>query len=310
MKVSTKPAGGTLNRQQLRTARNRRICCLAAQQQRSAAVAKYIGVSPRTVQRVLRAQRLSGQVPAARRPGPRRGSVGSATPAALVALVCDFKRAQPTKGHHYCYHWLQRQGLHPPAPVTIWRIWRRCRLLGRPRRRQRRREWLALRSAPGYFQLDTLYLAGDRFAYCAIDTHSRWAFVMLAARRDSRTAAGFLAELLRAYPGQLRGVQTDHGGEFQGAFKTACRQLGLPHYVAWVRCPDQNGKVERFNRTLRAESLLGTRDHQLPLPALQADLQRFLAYYNAERLHSALDWHTPSEYLHSTLGAVPPLQRQ
>ena len=305
MKGNTTPAGGTLNRQLLLTARNRRICGMAAQGLGSAELAGGFGLSQRMIQRILKAEQLTGRVPTARRPGPPRGSVSRATPPALVALVCDFKRAQPGKGHHYCHHWLKRQGLHPPAPVTIWRLWRRYRLLGRPRRRQQRKEWLGLSSAPGYFQFDSLYLAGDRFAFCAVETHSRWAHVMLAERRDSRTAAAFLHELARLYPGQLSGAQTDNGGEFAGAFRAACRELQIEHYLAWVRCPDQNGKVERFNRTLREESLLGAQDHQLPWAALHDDLRRFLAYYNNERLHSALDWRTPSEYLQAHLGAPP-----
>jgi len=286
----------TLSRLQLLTARNRRIAALAAQGMPTAELAGLFQVSQRTVQRVLRALRERGRIQAARRPGPRPGSVPSATPGARVALVCEFRRQYPHKGHHFCHYWLKRQGQQPPAPVTIWRIWRRLGLLGARQRRQQRRQWLKRSTACGYLQLDTLYVAGDRFAFAAVDSGSRWAHAQLAERRDSAAAARFLAELKTRYPGRLQGVQTDNGGEFAGAFSAACRALGLPHYLAWVRCPDQNGKVERFVRTLRDESLLGADDHSLSTSILQADLAAFLAFYNYQRPHHALDWRTPMEY--------------
>jgi transposase InsO family protein len=108
------------------------------------------------------------------------------------------------------------------------------------------------------------------------------------------------------YLGRLRGVRTDNGGEFRDAFASCCRKLRLKHLFAWVRCPDQNGKVERFNRTLREESLLGTREHHLPLQALHADLRRFLAYYNHRRLHSALGYRPSAELLRTASAYVYP----
>lgn len=273
--------------------------------QGTAEVARKYGVTPRTVQRIVKGCDARGRVRKARKPGPRQGQVGSCTPPDKVQLVCAFKASYPGKGHHYCHHWLKRQGLHPPAPVTIWRIWRWAGLLSKERKRQRRREYVALAHAPGFFQLDTLYLAGGSFAFSAVETRSRYGYVMLAQRRDSQAAARFLLELRAAYPGQLSGVQTDNGGEFAGAFSAACRELGLPRFLAWVRCPDQNGKVERFNRTLREETLLGTHNPYLPQQVLQADIARFLEHYNYHRPHTALDWRTPMEYLSSQTGLSP-----
>ncbi len=50
-------------------------------------------------------------------------------------MVCEFRRANPHKGHHYCHHVFRRNGLRVPAPVTIWRIWHRLGLIGRRKRR-------------------------------------------------------------------------------------------------------------------------------------------------------------------------------
>lgn len=289
--------GITQSRVEALTARNRLIWEQAKEGMKTGELALEHGVSVRTIQRVKQAARERGRVDVARRPGPRRGSVNSATPASQVRIVCEFRLTNRHKGHHYCHHMLRRKGLRVPAPVTIWRIWRRLGLMGRRKRRQRRREWLAMSSGPGYFQLDTMYLAGDRFAFVALETHSRWAYAKICRSRDSAQAAAFLDELRNTYPGTLRGVQTDNGSEFAGHFKSSCKAAGLPLIHAWVNCPDQNGKVERFNRILRDETMLGADDHTLTDAALADDLVRFLHFYNHDRPHSALDWNSPALYL-------------
>lgn len=263
----------------------------------TAEVARRHGLSRRTVQRVPHRTGRGGRVRLPRRPGPLVGTVGSATPPQMVELLCGFRQTYPAKGHHFCYHLLRRRGERPPAPVTIWRIWRRWGLLTKRRRRQQRRQWTDLCHGPGFFQMDTTYVSGGGFVFAAVETQSRWAHAAWAEARDSQSAARFLRHLEQHYPGQLRGVQTDNGSEFGGAFKSACRQLGLPHYLAWVRCPDQNGKVERFIGTLRSESLLGCDDPTLCRHRLRENLARCLREYNHDRPHCALGWRTPMECL-------------
>jgi hypothetical protein len=263
----------------------------------SAEAAQVHRMSQRTVQRIPQRVGPSGNVRMPRRPGPQRGTIGSATPPELVELVCAIRCELPGKGHHFCFQLLKRRGHHPPSPVTIWRIWHRARLLLKRKRRQRRRQWAAFDGSPGYFQVDTTYVAGGGFVFAAVETCSRWAFTAWSDNRDSASAARFLRELRTAYPGHLCGVQTDNGAEFAGAFAAACKAQRFPHYLAWVRCPDMNGKVERFIGTMRAESLLGTEDPRLERAALLRDLERHRQFYNCERPHYALGWHTPHECL-------------
>ncbi len=120
------------------TARNWRIWEQAKAGMRTSELAQEHGVSRRTIQRVKRAARECGRVITARRPGPRRGSVNSITPAVQAQMVCEFRCANPHKGNHYCHHVFRRNGLRVPAPVDIWRIWHRLGLIGRRKRRQRR----------------------------------------------------------------------------------------------------------------------------------------------------------------------------
>ena len=175
--------------------------------------------------------------------------------------------------------------------VAHWVLWKRERSCGG--------RWHQLRQqGAGFFQLDTMYLQGDRFAFCAIDTGSRYAYIEVAESRDGQRAAAFLHRLTQVYPGKLLAVQTDNGAEFHGGFQKLVKKLQLPHYFAWVRCLDQNGMVERFVRTAREESDLGMVSPTTPTAQLQGLAERFLHHYNHERLHSRLDWHSPCEYLY------------
>ncbi len=200
--------GITQSRVEAFTARNRRLWEQAKEGAKTRELSQKHGVSRRTTQRVTQAARGCGRVMAARRPGPKRGSVNRITPA------------------------VQAQA----------------------------------------------------------------------------KAAAFLDELRAAYPGTVRGLQTDNGSEFAGHFKSACKAAGLPLIHAWVNCPDQNGKVERFNRILRDETMLGANDHTLSDAALIADLARFLHLYNYDRPHSSHDWNSLALYLASEFlpQACPP----
>jgi len=60
-------------------------------------------------------------------------------------------------------------------------------------------------------------------------------------------------------------IRSDHGGEFQNEkFSTYCEKLGIFHNFSAPRTPQQNGVVERKNRSL--EELARTMLSESPLP--------------------------------------------
>ena len=71
-------------------------------------------------------------------------------------------------------------------------------------------------------------------------------------------------------------------------------QLGTAHVLIRPHCPWQNGKVERFNRTLQCE---------------WAYRQVFTA--NSERTAALAPWleHYNTRRRHSALGGLPPISR-
>ena len=70
-------------------------------------------------------------------------------------------------------------------------------------------------------------------------------------------------------------------------------EYGLAHQRIKPHCPEENGLVERSNRTLR-EALEETEftDRQ----QAEETLEKIIGWYNDERLHSALGYLRPMDY--------------
>ena len=76
-------------------------------------------------------------------------------------------------------------------------------------------------------------------------------------------------------------------------FGKTLEELQIRHIRTQVNSPWTNGKIERFWGVLQSELL----DRQIfrTLEAAADGLTGFATYYNYDRLHGELDWHTPAE---------------
>jgi len=89
---------------------------------------------------------------------------------------------------------------------------------------------------------------------------------------------------------------TDNDGAYMSLeFKAYLRERDISHSRTWVCHPHSNGKMERFHRSLKSECVRTTARGDL------AEARRLIAayvtQYNTERLHSALHYLTPDDYL-------------
>lgn len=91
------------------------------------------------------------------------------------------------------------------------------------------------------------------------------------------------------------------------AFEESCAALGIQLFVLPPRRPKRNGQVERLQRTFRDEFY--TRPLPTGIPAIQGELEGYLAYYNRHRPHMALGGLAPLEFLAMLEGSVPPVSQ-
>jgi len=91
-------------------------------------------------------------------------------------------------------------------------------------------------------------------------------------------------------------LQSDHGSEFSTWFTKHVGTRRIAHRHSRVRKPNDNGHVERFNRTLQEECL---RSIPKTFKVYKKAIPEYIRYYNTERLHMGLNYQTPSEVMRS-----------
>ena len=89
-------------------------------------------------------------------------------------------------------------------------------------------------------------------------------------------------------------IQSDNGSAFISLdFKIVLNSNGLTHKRIHPHAPEQNGIVERANKTMREElSPLIMKDYY----NAESEISRIIRWYNNERMHSSLNYLTPRDY--------------
>ena len=132
---------------------------------------------------------------------------------------------------------------------------------------------------------------GYDFIHSAVDDHSRVAYSEILPDEKGATCAGFLARALAWFAVQdvpVRAVITDNHWSYKNSTDVAAalKTAGAEHWYIKAHCPWQNGKVERFNRTLASEwayarPYASNDDRAAAFP-------KWLTHYNNERHHYAV----------------------
>jgi len=172
---------------------------------------------------------------------------------------------------------------------------------------------------PGYLGAqDTYYVGtikgiGRIYQQTFIDTYAKIGFAKLYTSKHAITAADLLNDrVLPWYEEQsvrLLRILTDRGTEYNGSIENHEYQLYLAiedidHSKTKARHPQTNGICERFHRTIKEEffDIAFRKKVYGSLDDLQADLDQWMAYYNAERPHSGkyCDGRTPDQTFSKT----------
>lgn len=132
------------------------------------------------------------------------------------------------------------------------------------------------------------------YIYTILDVFSRWANAWATPQITAGTSIKFIEKSLDAFPFQLSCLQSDHGPEFSKYFSKGVKTMGYIHRHSRVRRPNDNGHLERFNRTIQEECL-----YQLPysVERYNQELSHYLKYYNTKRLHLGINLKSPLQFL-------------
>lgn len=141
---------------------------------------------------------------------------------------------------------------------------------------------------------------GYDYVHSLVDDHSRLAYSEILIDEKGTSCAGFLLRAAAYFAthgiARIERVMTDNHLSYSRSRDLAAAVVALEARHVFIRphCPWQNGKVERFNRTLQIEwayrQVFITNEERF------AALAPWLEFYNTRRRHSAL-------------GGLPPISR-
>ncbi len=290
-----------------------------------AEVARAHGVSRSWLYELLaryRAQGAEGLRPQSRRPRSSPTRVSAEMEEEIVTL----RKALADEGldagaatihyHLLCRH--RRGKKSVPSVATIWRVLsRRGFVVPQPHKRPRSSWRRFCAELPNEcWQADTTHWAladGTEVEILnVIDDHSR---LLVASRAFGAAKVADVVETFHqgvAAYGLPASMLTDNGAIFTAesrhgrcAMENELAALGVAYKHSRPYHPQTCGKVERFHQTLKKH--LARQRRPETLAGLQAQLDRFAAYYNAVRPHRALGRRTPAAAFAARTKATPKL---
>ena len=216
--------------------------------------------------------------------------------------IVEFHRDHPLEGYRrLCYTMIDRDVV-ACAPASVYWVLSQAGLL-------KRWNFKASLKGTGFVQpvvphehwhVDVSYLnlAGTFYYLCSVLDGASRAIVHWEIREQMKEAdvEQIIQKGKECHPGVTPRIITDNGPQFLAKdFKEFIRLSGMTHVKTSPYYPQSNGKIERFHRTLKHDAVR----KQTPLSKADADrvVGRFVTHYNTERLHSALGYVTPHDYL-------------
>jgi len=260
-------------------------------------VARYLGFSHGAVIKWLKKAPQDGRFVIPTQSSKPKSHAKQLKPETIEAIV--IQRKKRNRCAEVVHHELLKQGV----VVSLSSVKRTLKRQGLIRHRSPWKRWHFSEARPeavvagDLVQIDTIhFVIGDKrfYVYTVIDIASRWAYAKVSMRINTWNSLKFAKEALKYSGFNFKMIQSDHGSEFSTWFSEHLGKMGINHRHIRVRKSNDNGHIERFNRTIQEECL--NKVNQNP-KSFQKAINKYLPYYNNEWVHLGLQFLTPLEWL-------------
>lgn len=258
-------------------------------------VGRHFGVGSSTVSKWLKKDHHWGLRPIATLSSKPKSHAKQLSQVIVTAIVSQRKK------RNRCAEIVHRELLNQGITVSLSSVKRTLKRQGLIRHRSPWKRWHFSEARPeallpgDLVQVDTIhFVVGSKrfYVYTLIDIASRWAYAKVSLRINTWNSLTFVKEAMTKAPFLFKMIQSDHGSEFSTWFTEHLRKLNISHRHIRVRKSNDNGHIERFNRTLQEECLHNVNYNPT---SFQKAIMTYLPYYNNERLHLSLNFKTPVE---------------
>jgi putative transposase len=216
--------------------------------------------------------------------------------------IHTFARAHPLEGYRRLTFMMLDADVVACSPTSVYRVLKAAHLLAgsSPVPTKKGTGFVQPVKAHEHWHIDVSYLniAGTFYFLCSVlDGYSR-AIVHheIREKMEESDIEVILQRAREAHPGVTPRIISDNGPQFLAKdFKEFIRIAGMTHVKTSPYYPQSNGKIERWHKTLKGESI------RVSVPLSLEDARRivgdYVGYYNTARLHSAIGYITPKDKL-------------
>jgi transposase InsO family protein len=201
------------------------------------------------------------------------------------------------------------QNVAAVSPATVYRILSGEGLLTRWNKRPSRKgtgfEQPLRPHEHWHVDLAYLNLSGTFYYLCSIlDGASRgllhWEIREAMKEVDVELVIQRAREL---YPNQAPRIISDNGPQFVAKdFKEFIRLTGMTHVRTSPYYPQSNGKLERWHRTIKSDAIRP--GQPATITEARSLVAKWVDHYNRVRLHSAIGYVTPADFLAGRAPAI------
>ena len=216
--------------------------------------------------------------------------------------IVDFFDQNPLEGYRRLTFMMLDRDVVAVSPATVYRVLSKAGRLDRWKRKPSKKGqgFVQPLGPHEHWHVDIAYLnlAGTFYYLCSVLDGASRALVHWEIR-DRMTEADVEVIVQRArekVPGAKPRVITDNGPQFIAKeFKDFVRLTGMTHVRISPGYPQSNGKIERWHKTLKADALRVSPPSDVE--EARRLVGRFVEHYNGVRLHSALGYIAPNDFL-------------